>query len=212
MDKGTIGWGSWAFADIYAIAGMAWSALAAHGIPCRGAISFGDFHVELDSNRQHSIFFGKALIEAYETESASTNSKWIGVTVCPSAWQAVDYMEPGLVEVLAEEGRWLRVNDCLRLNPFMKLRGAFQEDQIGEINCDLSKWDVPDFPSDVKALSFILETANAFQASQDTGRIAAKYHHTAKILTKLLGAECVEWTKQAAKSFTDRSQRESDPQ
>src|SRR2546430_11040208 len=33
------------------------SALAAHGIPCRGAIAFGDFHVELDSNQQHSIFF-----------------------------------------------------------------------------------------------------------------------------------------------------------
>ena len=33
----------------------------------------------------------------------------------------------------------------------MKLKGAFEEDQIGEINCDLSEWDVPDFPSDVKA-------------------------------------------------------------
>lgn len=121
-------------------------------------------------------------------------------------------MEPGLIEVLADEKRWLRVNDCLHLNPFMKLRGEFQEDQIGEINCDLSEWDVPDFPSDVKALSFILDTAEAFQASQDTGRVAAKYHHTAKMLTELLGPECVEWTRQAAKSFTDRSQDESDQQ
>ena len=205
-----VGWGSWAFADIYAIAGMAWSALAAHGIPCRGAISFGDFHVQLDSNLQHSIFFGKALIEAYETESAPANSEWIGVTVCPSAWQAVDYMETGLIEVLAGEGRWLRVNDCLRLNPFMKLMGAFQDHQIGEITCDLSEWDVPDFPSDVKALSFIIDTAAAFQASQDTGKIAMKYHHTAKILTELLGTECVEWTRQAARSFTNPRKRASD--
>ena len=207
-----VGWGSWAFADIYAIAGMAWSALAAHGIPCRGAIAFGDFHVEMDSNQQHSIFFGKALIEAYETESAPANSEWIGVTVCPSAWQAATYMEPGLIEVLAEEGRWLRVNDCLRLNPFMKLRGGFQEDQIGEINCALAEWDVPDFPNDVKALGFILDTAEAFQRSQDTGKVAAKYHHTAKLLTALLGAECVEWSRQAAKSFKVGNRRESDPQ
>lgn len=203
-----VGWGSWAFADIYAIAGMAWSALAAHGIPCRGAIAFGDFHVELDTNRQHSIFFGKALIEAYETESAPANGEWIGVTICPSAWQAVAYIEPGLLDVLANEGRWLRVNDCLRLNPFMKLKGVFQDDQIGEINCNLSEWDVPDFPSDVRALNFILDTAEAFQASQDTGKIAAKYQYTVKILTELLGAECVEWTKQAAMSFTNCSQRE----
>jgi hypothetical protein len=64
----------------------------------------------------------------------------------------------------------------------------------------------------VKALRFILDTAEAFQRNQDTGRIAAKYHHTAKLLTELLGAECVEWTRQAAKGFTDRSQRESDLQ
>jgi hypothetical protein len=200
-----VGWGSWAFADIYAIAGMAWSALAAHGIPCRGAISFGEFHVELDSNQQHSIFFGKALIEAYETESAPRNSEWIGISLCSSAWQAVEYMEPGLVDILTTEGRWLRHHDCLRLNPFMTLRGAFQDHQIGEITCDLSEWDAPDFPSDVKALSFILDTAEAFQANQDTGRIAVKYRYTARLLTELLGAQCVEWTKQAARGFTKDS-------
>src|ERR1043165_2995712 len=102
-----VGWGSWAFADIYAIAGLAWSALAAHHIPCRGAIAFGDFHVELDSNRLHSIFFGKALIEAYEAESHEDNRDWIGVTVCPSAWQAVEYMESGLIDVLTSEGRFV---------------------------------------------------------------------------------------------------------
>lgn len=121
-------------------------------------------------------------------------------------------MEPGLVEVLAEEGRWLRVNDCLRLNPFMKLRGGFREDQIGEINCALAEWDVPDFPNDVKALGFILDTAEAFQRSQDTGKVAAKYNHTAKLLTALLGAECVEWSRQAAKSFKAGSGRGTDPQ
>jgi len=56
-----VGWGRWAFSDIYAIAGLAWAALAAHEIPCRGAASFGEFFVKLDSHKQHSIFFGEAL-------------------------------------------------------------------------------------------------------------------------------------------------------
>jgi hypothetical protein len=188
-----VGWGSWAFADVYAIAGMGWSALAGHGIPCRGAVSFGDFHVELDSNQDHSLFFGKALIEAHETESAESNSEWIGVTICPTAWQAVEYCEPGLIEVLASEGRWLQHHNCLRLNPFMKLQGVFQDYQIGEISGTLSAWDAPDFPNDVKALNFILDTSDAFTAKNDhSSRIALKYHSTAKILTELLGVECVE--------------------
>ena len=196
------GWGRWAFSDIYAIAGMAWSALAAHEIPCRGTISFGDFHVELDSNQQHSIFFGKALIEAYESEQAKANSEWIGVTICPSAWQATEYMELGLIESGASEGRWLRQDDSLRLNPFMKLKGAYQDVQIGNIEGDLEDWDSPDFPNDVKALSFILGTAESFLASQDrTGKIALKYHQTARILTELLGADCVEWAKKVGKGF-----------
>lgn len=199
--QGPVGWGSWAFADIYAIAGMAWSALAAHRIPCRGAISFGDFHVELDSNQQHSIFFGKALIEAYETESAPENSDWIGITLCPSAWQAVEFAEEGVIDMLTAEQRWTRHRDCLRLNPFMKLRGVFQDDQIGEISCELADWDAPDFPNEVRALDFILDTAAQFQAKQDAGKIAAKYRYTAALLTELLGAECADWAKKAAAKF-----------
>jgi len=194
-----IGWGSWAFADVYAIAGMAWSALAAHGIPCRGAISFGEFFVELDSNQQHSIFFGKALIDAYETESHESNSEWIGVTICPSAWQAVEYVESGVIDMLTSEGRFLRVGECLRLNPFMKLPAWFTDYQIGEITGDLITWDAPDFPNDVKALDFILSRAGRPQQSaQSTKRIAAKYETTGRIFTELLGSECVEWARSIA--------------
>lgn len=194
-----VGWGRWAFLDIYAIAGMAWSALAAHGIPCRGAISFGDFHVELDSLRRHSIFFGRALIEAYETESSSRNSEWIGVTVCPSAWQTVEQMEPGLINSFASEGRWLRQEDCLRLNPFMKLQSTHVDFQVGNIEGPLSRWDAPDFPNDVKALAFILDEAEKFRQRGDrSSRVAVKYHVTAKLLAELLGDECVRWARGVA--------------
>lgn len=197
-----VGWGSWAFSDIYAIAGMAWSALAAHHIPCRGAISFGDFYVEIDSNRLHSLFFGKALIEAHETESHERNRNWIGVTVCPSAWQAVEYMNSGLIDAFAAEGIFVRHGDGLRLIPFIKLPGAFVLYQLGEIDCDLAKWDVPDFPNDVKALRFILEQADRFaQQGDHTSRIAVKYHTTAEVLTGILGDQCVQWAMQAAKDM-----------
>jgi len=195
-----VGWGSWAFADVYAIAGLAWAALAAHEIPCRGAISFGGFFVELDSNEQHSIFFGEALIDAYETESHESNSEWIGVTLCPSAWQAVEYVEGGMIDVLAAEGRFLRVDERLWLNPFMKLPGWFVDYQIGEItDGDLATWDAPDFPNDVKALEFILNRHEHHQQSTDsTDRIAAKYETTSRIFTELLGTECVDWARRIA--------------
>ena len=194
-----VGWGRWAFLDVYAIAGLAWSALAAHGIPCRGAISFGEFFVELDSNGRHSIFFGKALIEAYEAESHESNSEWIGVTMCPSTWQAVEYIEGGLIDALCNEQRFLRVGDCLRLNPFMKLPGWFRDYQIGEVTGDLAQWDAPDFPNDVKALDFIMSTAEGLTESPGVSkRIAAKYESTSRIFTQLLGQDCVEWARSIA--------------
>tara|TARA_R110000850_G_C9979393_1_gene465811 strand:+ start:3184 stop:3645 length:462 start_codon:yes stop_codon:yes gene_type:complete len=78
------GYGGWAFLDVYAIGGMVLSALLAAGIPARGAISFGEFEVQLDSTGRHSVYFGKALIEAYKAEQ---REKWIGITVLPSAWE-----------------------------------------------------------------------------------------------------------------------------
>jgi hypothetical protein len=38
--------------------------------------------------------------------------------------------------------------------------------------------------------------------AQDTsGRVAVKYHTTARILTDFLGKECVEWARMAAKEM-----------
>lgn len=91
------GYGDWAFLDIYAIGGMVLSALLAAGIPARGAISFGEFEVELDSSGRHQVYFGKALIEAYQAEQ---KEKWIGITILPSAWEAYDAANPGMIDVL----------------------------------------------------------------------------------------------------------------
>jgi len=193
-----VGWGRWAFCDVYAIGGMIWAALAAAHIPSRGAISFGEFTVEADSAGRHEIFFGNALIEAYDTESAEEHCDWIGLTICPSAWQAMEYMEPGVVDCLASEGRWRKVGDVLRLNPFMKLTGSYIDYQIGEISCPLAQWDVPEFPNDVKAFHFIAEQSLNQQLPE---KDAQKYKHTASLLAEMLGSACVEWANRACRSL-----------
>ncbi len=47
-------------------------------IPARGAVSLGEFYAD----KENSLFFGKALIEAYKYGEAQN---WIGLLVCPSA-------------------------------------------------------------------------------------------------------------------------------
>ena len=52
--------------------------LVTRKIPVRGAISSSDFYAD----RNHGMFFGKALVEAYEYGEAQD---WIGYLLCPSA-------------------------------------------------------------------------------------------------------------------------------
>jgi hypothetical protein len=52
-------------------------------IPGRGAISFG----ELYADRGDNIFFGQALIEAYEYGEAQD---WMGLVLCPSATEVLE--------------------------------------------------------------------------------------------------------------------------
>lgn len=52
--------------------------LVMNQIPVRGAIACGDFYAD----REHNLYFGKALVEAYEYGEAQD---WIGYLLCPSA-------------------------------------------------------------------------------------------------------------------------------
>lgn len=194
-----VGWGGWAFLDIYAIAGLAWSALAARRIPCRGAIAFGDFTVADDTGNRHTLFFGNALIEAYETSERRERDvfDWIGVTICPDAWKAVDCMEEGLIDAFASEGQWLRDGEFLRLNPLIKLKSVFEQFQLGEITGNLLDWDAPDFANEVKALAFIMEQADSNSLSTE---IRIKYIQTKQVLTQLIASDCLSWALQAAQA------------
>ena len=56
------------------------------GIPVRGAISCDEFYID----RKNNLFFGGALIEAYEYGEAQD---WIGFLLCPSAEERLKYLE-----------------------------------------------------------------------------------------------------------------------
>lgn len=191
------GYGDWAFLDVYAIGSMVLSALLAAGIAARGAISFGEFEVELDSSGRHQVYFGKALIEAYKAE---LQEKWIGITVLPSAWKPYEAANPGMINVFEQEKVWLRRADgVLLLNPLIKLRGWYGLALMGDVKKPYSKWDAPEFPNDILALKFIREKAESYAAIQDfTSPVAVKYHTTLQFLKNVLGDGCYAWGHEAS--------------
>jgi hypothetical protein len=187
--------------DIYAFAGMAWSALAAAQIPSRGMIVFGDFHVRPDSGNRHSLYFGDALIEAYEADKATTNRDWIGVNLCRSSWEAVEYAENNAVAMLTNENRLLRDGNVYRLNPFMHLDSVWKNSQCEDLG-DLSKWIVPDSPNEIKALDFITSKAGSYStAKAKKDAVARKYAFTARLLRSMLEGDCVKWALSLADSW-----------
>ena len=191
------GYADWAFLDVYAIGGMVLSALLAAGVPARGAITFGEFEVDIDSARRHQVYFGKALIEAYKAEQGE---KWIGITILPSAWEPYETRNPRSIEVFTSEQVWLRRNDgVLLLNPFIKLRSWYSDALMGEIQKPYSKWDAPEFPNDILGFKFLRETAAAYAAKNDfTSPVAIKYHSTICFLEKIFGKDLFAWGEQAA--------------
>ncbi len=186
-----------AFLDIYGIGGIVLAALLAAGIPARGAISFGEFEVSLDSTGRHQVYFGKALVEAYKAEQ---REKWIGITITPSAWKPYEAHEPGMIDAFAREGVWLkRDDDVLLLNPFIKLRSWYPLALVGEVNKPYSRWDAPEFPNDILGFKFLREQAAAYAAKNDfSSSVAIKYHTTIRFLQSVQSKELYAWGEQAA--------------
>jgi hypothetical protein len=166
------GYGDWAFLDVYAIGGMVLSALLAHGIPARGAISFGEFEVRSDESAKHQVYFGRALIEAYRAEQ---KENWIGISILKSAWLPYENSNPGTIAAFQNERVWLmRNDDVLLLNPFIKLRGWHIHDLIGEIDAPYMEWNAPEFPNDILGFKFLRDQAAAYAAAGDfSGKVAA---------------------------------------
>lgn len=187
------GYAKWAFLDIYAIGGMVLSALLAKGIPARGAISFGEFEVRLDSSNKHQVYFGKALIEAYKAEQ---KENWIGITIQESAWRPYEERNECNIAVFETERVWKKRHDddVLMLNPFIKLTSWYESDLIGEIDKPYMEWDAPEFPNDILGFKFLRDQAKEYSKRGDfSGNVAVKYHSTIAFLKEVLGKEIYEW-------------------
>jgi len=186
------GYGDWAFLDVYAIGAMLLSALLAKGIPARGAITFGEFEVKADSTNKHQLYFGKALIEAYEAEK---REQWIGITIQPSAWEIYERKNIGTIKAFESENVWkIREDGVLLLNPFIKLRGWYVDDLIGEIDRPYMEWDMPEFPNDILGFRFLVDKAAAYSKIGDfSGHEAVKYHATIAFLKEVMGKDIYEW-------------------
>ncbi len=186
------GYGDWAFLDVYGIAALIHTALLAKGIPTRGAISFGEFEVFERHGGGHQVYFGRALIEAHEAEQ---RENWVGITILPSAWKPFEDDDPRNIGAFENEKVWLRrSDDVLLLNPFIKLRGWYLDDLIGEIDCPYEEWDRPDFPNEILAFRFLSDEAKKFAEAGDfTGKVASKYHVTQAFLSQVFGPELFAW-------------------
>jgi len=186
------GYDNRAFLDVYAIGSMLISAMLAQGVPARGSIVFGEFEVKADSNNRHQLYFGKALVEAYKTESIE---QWIGITIQPSAWKPYEERNSGTIRALEREHVWkCRDDDILLLNPFIKLRAWYTSDLIGEIDGPYMEWDQPEFPNDILGFRFLIDKASEFaRKGKFSGKDAVKYHSTVAFLKEVMGPELFEW-------------------
>lgn len=195
--QGPPGYSHRGYLDAYALGGLLFSVLLANRIPARGAITFGELLVRTDSEARHTVVIGKAHLEAYE---AQRKEKWLGITICPSAWQPFEGDDPGTIEALEREGRWRRREDSvLLLNPLMKLPGCFLADCAGEMTLPYEQWDTPDFPNDLRAFRFITEQAKHYAAHGDySSRHAVKYHTTVAFFRDVLGDECFAWAERVS--------------
>ncbi len=172
---------------------LLYTSLLANGIPTRGAISFGQFIVQKDTSGEKDIFFGNALVEAYEAEK---NENWIGIIFCPSAWKQVGNIEiedqqdiswRGIISKSKEYWK-KREDDFLLLNPWKPISDRFEKRADNDDEKDLF------FHICVNAFRFIYQTANKFAIKGDfSGPIAVKYHATLAFIRDMLSQECYEW-------------------
>jgi hypothetical protein len=177
-----------AFVFSCATACNAFCELVAKRIPVRGAISYGQFIVRPDASRKKEIFFGKALVEAYEKEKGEN---WLGMVVCESAWKT--FRPPAAIETLAAAGIWRKrtTDNVLLLNPFY---GAQEEPKMvsgADIKAVLLARLMRQILTRAEALSafrFLKDESVKYTKKGDfSGREAVKYHATLAFLREVLG-------------------------
>lgn len=175
------------FLDIITVAETIFVALLARRIPIRGVITYGEFNVNSDSSNKYEIFFGDALIEAYELER---KENWIGVTVAKSAWEPYENENPNIDELEKEKVLLRRKSDdTLLLNP---LRNVITYSTYPNKAEQLAKVRILKY--ELNSYRFIADKSYEYSKLGDfTSRIAQKYHSTVKFFDNMLGENVIEW-------------------
>lgn len=176
-----------AFADIYAMGGYIFTTLMASSIPIRGVISFGDFKVKNDSQNRNNIFYGNALIEAYETES---KQKFLGIVLTPATYENISH---DILNALINENVFYRMeNGNLYLNPFYLIRGFYYyENPLSEGGRDLIE--------ELKVFKLIHETYERLIEVNENQDIILKYKNTIDLLQSVMGKEMYLWAQNTSK-------------
>lgn len=172
-----------AFLDIYGMAGLIYSRLLAEGIPVRGSITFGEFNTKHDSKGRNNIFFGEALVEAFELEK---KEEWVGIIISPSAYKNID---TNIIEAFIKENVFeSRQDGCLLLNPFCQIRSwCFYEnayEEAGEMLLD-----------ELKAIKFLKNNEAEYALKDPLSREAKKYSNTVTFLKRIMNDGMFEWTE-----------------
>ena len=188
-------YGSWAFLDVYGIGGMLYSAMLAKGIPVRGSITFGEFIVKPNASGLQQVFYGKALIDAYESEQ---RENWLGIIIHDSAIEPVLQYDPHFLNFGTIGRRFVKQegSGCYLLNPFVKAESYYQSDLIGEADLPYLKRDGGELGNEIRALHFLISQCERYCLSGAySSKIAAKYFATLQFLEDALGQVVFEWLK-----------------
>lgn len=180
--------------DIWTISQLIYNKLLAIQIPIRGVISFGEFHVVDDSSKKNIIFFGDALVKAYEMEQ---NENWIGIIVTPEALYPGS--ESDIVRMRQSKSFLIRKDKCLMLNPFFMIRdySGFE----GDIDGIEQKWRKDRLLIELKAFSFIHINASQFSFEYNYGRVAEKYLNTSLFIKEVMGEDTYNWAVKLARDL-----------
>jgi hypothetical protein len=178
------------FSAFFVITGIArgiYTKLLTEGIPVRGAISFGEFIVKLDSEGRNSIYFGDALIDAFDLEK---KDEWVGIVISSLAYNNV---LTDLINSLNDIDFVKREDGCLLLNPFVNLLNLF----LGHF--DNSEHGI-DCSYELKALKFLLSQEKKYSLKAPC-RVFSKYSNTVAFIKRIMKDGAFEKAENMIKEY-----------
>lgn len=187
------------FLDMCSVSATIFCSLVGQNIPIRGAVAFGRFVVERDSADRHDVFFGDALVEAYDAQSAE---QWLGISICESAWRPYEAEKPNL-DSLCQERIVLRrtCGGTLLVNPFRHIHARYTAAAVKNPDVDT---DDPEIRNELHALRFLDWQADGFAQRGDySSRSAVKYFTTLRFTEDCLCEGGLRWARSLISGLGD---------